>query len=184
MRERLQDNPVRLQTDFKKQQMYPVSRDGRKPGGNKMKDEKKTIGMAAKVGATFGVLAFLVFGLIHGLYISGLGTLALLNFLSGGLLQPTVSMQIISALGILLGVILLAMLSGSAGALFGTVVGYVLESKGSSVQVRQKEGVMDAITFADAGEHETAGKMVGIRKITGVKPAQAESAQMIGEEGA
>lgn len=106
-----------------------------------MKDEKKAIGMAAKVGAVFGVLAFLIFGLINGLYLSGMGTMAILSFLSGGMLEPTVSVQIISTLGILLGIILLALFSGGAGALFGTVIGYVLESKGITVVVKQKEKV-------------------------------------------
>jgi len=93
-----------------------------------MKVRKEMVWMGAKVGAVLGVLLFLVCGITYAFYLCGFGTLTLLSFLTGGPVQPTPLVTIVSAVSIPLGFAFLAVLCGVAGAIFAGVVGYTIES--------------------------------------------------------
>lgn len=103
-----------------------------------MRARNEMVWMAAKVGAVFGVLAFLAFGLLQGIYVGGMGTLTALSLLTGRSLDPTLSVKIMAIVGMGLGVALFAAISGGLGALLGTVIGYVLEPRGIRVLVEKK----------------------------------------------
>ena len=128
-----------------------------------MQARKEMVRMAAKVGASFGALAFLVFGLANGLYVSSFGTLTLLNLISGGTLGPDVSIKILTILGSLLGIILLAAVSGVAGALLGGVIGQVFEWRSAYVTVEKtKRGRPDGEWSA---ESENLKSSVGLDEV-------------------
>ncbi|MBI5026623.1 MAG: hypothetical protein HZC12_07880 [Nitrospirae bacterium] len=92
-----------------------------------MKARKDIIAMGTKIGAVFGGLAFLFFGIIPGFYFGSYGTLVLLNKLFGGPVEPTVLVRTVMAAGIILGIACVASLSLVVGAIIGTVTGYITE---------------------------------------------------------
>ncbi|MEK7309128.1 MAG: hypothetical protein AAB089_08660 [Nitrospirota bacterium] len=93
-----------------------------------MKARKDMIRMGTKVGGAFGVIAFLVFGLIPGFYFGSYGTLVLLNHLFGGPVEATVLVRVAIALGIIVGIACIASVSIVAGAVLGTMAGYASEA--------------------------------------------------------
>ncbi|HCC68916.1 MAG TPA: hypothetical protein DEP99_03415 [Nitrospiraceae bacterium] len=92
-----------------------------------MKARKDIIAMGTKIGAAFGGLAFLFFGIIPGFYYGRYGTLVLLNNLFDGPVEPTVLVRIVVAAGIIIGIASVASLSLVVGAIIGTIIGYITE---------------------------------------------------------
>jgi len=86
---------------------------------------KATMKMGTKVGAAIGVVVFLVFGIIPGFYFGSYGALVLMSHLFGGPVQATVLVRVVTAVGILMGITCVGFMSIVAGAIFGTVVGYL-----------------------------------------------------------
>lgn len=93
-----------------------------------MKARKDVVRMGTKVGAAFGVVLFLAFGIIPGFYFGSYGTLVILNHLFGGPLEATVFVRILTAAGIILGITCVASVSIVVGAIFGTAIGYASEA--------------------------------------------------------
>ena len=93
-----------------------------------MKARKDMVRMGTKVGAAFGVIAFLVLGIIPGFYFGSYGTLVLLNHLFGGPLEATVLVRVAIGGGIILGIACVASVSIVVGAILGTIVGYASEA--------------------------------------------------------
>jgi hypothetical protein len=84
--------------------------------------------MATKVGAAMGAIAFLVFGLVPGVYFGSYGTLILLRHLFGGPLQATSLVRVATAFGILIGLACVGSVTIIVSAIFGTVIGYAIEA--------------------------------------------------------
>jgi len=93
-----------------------------------MKAGKDMVRVGSKVGAALGAVAFLVCGIIPGLYFGSYGTLILLDHLFGGPLQATAQVQVATALGILIGIVALGSVTVTVGSILGTVVGYATEA--------------------------------------------------------
>jgi hypothetical protein len=93
-----------------------------------MKARKDMIRMGTKIGALLGGIVFLVFGIIPGFYFGSYGTLVLLNNLFGGPLEATAMVRIATAFGILIGIVCVGSVTIIVGAIFGTVMGYVVEA--------------------------------------------------------
>ncbi len=93
-----------------------------------MKARKEMVRMGTKIGALLGGIVFLIFGIIPGFYFGSYGTLLLLNQLTGGPLEPTLIVQMIMVVGILLGIVCVASVSIVVGAIIGTILGYLVEA--------------------------------------------------------
>ena len=91
-----------------------------------MKNETVKTGM--KIGATTGVLAFLVAGVMPGFYFGSYGTLILLQQLMGGPVEPTLFMRAEIVIGIALGLACSAVVCVAAGGLLGTALGYIVSA--------------------------------------------------------
>lgn len=89
-----------------------------------MKNESIKTGM--KIGAAFGGLVFLVFGIMPGFYFGSYGTLILLQKLMGGAVEPTLFVRAAVVMGIGVGIACAAAVSIVVGGLFGTVLGYIV----------------------------------------------------------
>ena len=92
-----------------------------------MKVRKEMVWMGAKVGAVIGVLLFLVCGITYAFYLCGFGILTLVSSLTGGPVQPTSLVTIVSVVSIPLGIAFFALLCGVVGAMFTGVVGFAIE---------------------------------------------------------
>lgn len=106
-----------------------------------MKARKDVVRMGTKVGAAFGVILFLAFGIIPGFYFGSYGTLVILNHLLGGPVEATVFVRILTAAGIILGITCVASVSIVVGAIFGTAIGYALEAVAGYARAKTPEAV-------------------------------------------
>lgn len=93
-----------------------------------MKARKDVVRMGTKVGAAFGVIFFLAFGIVPGFYFGSYGTVVILNHLFGGPIEATVLVRLLTAVGIILGITCVASVSIVVGAIFGTAIGYLSEA--------------------------------------------------------
>jgi hypothetical protein len=91
------------------------------------KERKNTMKVGTKVGAGIGVLVFLVFGIVPGIYFGSYGTLILLSNLTGGSLEPTTIIRMLTVVGIILGIFCVGTVSIVVGSVFGTAMGYVVD---------------------------------------------------------
>jgi hypothetical protein len=105
----------------------------------KMKARKEMVRMGTKVGGVLGAIAFLVFGIVPGFYFGSYGILVLMSKLFGGPLEATVLVRLATAAGILVGIVCVASVTIVVGAIFGTVVGYLLEALSAPAEVRTSE---------------------------------------------
>jgi len=102
-----------------------------------MKARKEMIRMGTKIGAAFGGLAFLIFGLLPGFYFGSYGSLVVLQYLIGGPIEPTVLVRMFVAVGIFLGIASMAFLSIVVGAILGTAMGYAVEAVTAPKEVKE-----------------------------------------------
>ncbi|MBI5875148.1 MAG: hypothetical protein HZB81_04780 [Deltaproteobacteria bacterium] len=94
-----------------------------------MKEERKnTLNIGMKIGATFGGIAFLIFGILPGFYFGGYGTLLLLTKLTGDAVAPTLLVRAILVAGITIGIFSIGALSLVVGAILGTAAGYIVNT--------------------------------------------------------
>ncbi|HKN18293.1 MAG TPA: hypothetical protein VJW95_00745 [Dissulfurispiraceae bacterium] len=93
-----------------------------------MKSGKNMVRIGAKAGAALGAVAFLVFGIIPGVYFGSYGTLILMDHLFVGPLQATAMVRVATALGILTGIACVGSVTITVGAILGTVIGYVTDA--------------------------------------------------------
>ena len=105
----------------------------------KMKARKEMVRMGTKVGGVLGAIAFLVFGIVPGFYFGSYGILVLMSKLFGGPLEATVLVRLATAAGILVGIVCVASVTIVVGAIFGTVVGYLLEAMSAPAEVKTSE---------------------------------------------
>ncbi len=106
-----------------------------------MKARKDVVRMGTKVGAAFGAIFFLAFGIIPGFYFGSYGTLVILNHLLGGPVEATVFVRILTAAGIILGITCVASVSIVVGAIFGTAIGYASEAVAGYERAKAPEAV-------------------------------------------
>ena len=92
---------------------------------------KQTMKVGTKIGAAIGSIAFLVFGLVPGFYFGSYGTLVLLSRLTGGPVEPTTIVRMITVVGIVLGIFCVGAVSIVLGSVFGTSLAYVVDAIGS-----------------------------------------------------
>lgn len=104
-----------------------------------MKARKEMVRMGTKVGGVLGAIAFLVFGVVPGFYFGSYGALVLLNHLFGGPLQATVLVRMVTAAGILVGIVCMASVSIVVGSIAGTALGYLLEVVRAPAAAREPE---------------------------------------------
>ena len=104
-----------------------------------MKARKEMVRMGTKVGGVLGAIAFLVFGIVPGFYFGSYGILVLMSKLFGGPLEATVLVRLATAAGILVGIVCVASVTIVVGAIFGTVVGYLLEAVSAPAEVKTSE---------------------------------------------
>ncbi len=86
---------------------------------------KDILSMGSKIGGVIGAIAFLFLGLVPGFYFGSYATLIILSKLIGGPLKASVIINILVAIGIILGITSVAAAFIVVGAILGTVVGYV-----------------------------------------------------------
>ena len=97
-----------------------------------MKNERKnTMKVGTKIGAALGVVAFLVFGIVPGFYFGSYGTLIMLNHLTGGPVEASTIVRMITVTGILVGIFCAGSVSIVLGSVFGTAMGYAVDVVGS-----------------------------------------------------
>jgi len=97
-----------------------------------MKNERKSAMKAGtKIGAAIGVIAFLVFGILPGIYFGSYGTLVILNHLAGGPVEASTIVRMITIIGTLVGVFCTGTVSIVLGSVFGTALGYAVDVIGS-----------------------------------------------------
>ena len=91
-----------------------------------MKNAKKdAIHIGARIGALFGVIVFIIFGLVPGFYFGSSASILLLNSLFSGPVHPTIFSKIFIVIGIALGMFCSFSVSIIIGALAGTALGYI-----------------------------------------------------------
>jgi len=105
----------------------------------KMKARKEMVRMGTKVGGVLGAIVFLVFGIVPGFYFGSYGILVLMSKLFGGPMEATVLVRLATAAGILVGIVCVASVTIVVGAIFGTVVGYLLEALSAPAEVKASE---------------------------------------------
>ncbi|MBI5026622.1 MAG: hypothetical protein HZC12_07875 [Nitrospirae bacterium] len=88
---------------------------------------KDMVSMGTKVGAVIGGIVFIVFGIIPGFYFGSYATLIILNKLFGGPLKAGVLVNVLVAIGIILGIFCIGAASIVIGAIIGTGIGYLIE---------------------------------------------------------
>lgn len=91
-----------------------------------MKNETVKTGM--KIGSVFGVILFLVFGVMGGFYFGSYGTLILLQKLMGGTVEPTLFARAAIVVGIGVGIAATATVSIVTGGLVGTLFGWLVSA--------------------------------------------------------
>lgn len=89
------------------------------------KTRKDILSMGSKIGGVIGAIAFLFLGLVPGFYFGSYATLIILSKLLGGPLKASAIINILVAIGIILGITSIAAAFIVVGAILGTVVGYV-----------------------------------------------------------
>ncbi len=87
---------------------------------------KDILSMGSKIGGVIGAIAFLFLGLVPGFYFGSYATLIILSKLIGGPLKASAIINILVAIGIILGIASIAAAFIVVGAIFGTVVGYII----------------------------------------------------------
>ena len=92
---------------------------------------KQTMKVGTKIGAAIGAVVFLVFGLVPGFYFGSYGTLVLLSRLTGGPVEPTTIVRMLTVAGIVLGIFCVGAVSIVLGSVFGTSLAYVVDAIGS-----------------------------------------------------
>lgn len=97
---------------------------------------KEVLSMGSKIGGVIGAIAFLFLGLVPGFYFGSYATLIILSRLLGGPLKASVAINILVAMGIILGIACIAAAFIVVGAIFGTAVGYIT----SLISEREKGG--------------------------------------------
>ena len=103
-----------------------------------MTDERKnTMKTGTKIGAILGAIVFLVFGLVPGFYFGSYGTVILLSNLTGGPVEPTTIVRMLTVVGIVLGIFCVGAVSIVVGSVFGTALGYVADVIGSLGRVKK-----------------------------------------------
>jgi hypothetical protein len=115
------------------------NKKNQKKEDRKMKARKEMVRMGTKVGGVLGAIAFLVFGIVPGFYFGSYGILVLMSKLFGGPLEATVLVRLATAAGILVGIVCVASVTIVVGAIFGTVVGYLLEAVSAPAEVKTSE---------------------------------------------
>ncbi len=98
---------------------------------------RNTMKVGTKIGAGIGVLVCLVFGIVPGFYFGSYGTLMLLSRLSGGPVEGTTIVRMITVVGIVIGLFCAAAVSIILGSVFGTALGYVVDAIGSVGKVKE-----------------------------------------------
>lgn len=89
------------------------------------KTRKDILSMGSKIGGVIGAIGFLFLGLVPGFYFGSYATLIILSKLLGGPLKASAIINILVAIGIILGITSIAAAFIVVGAILGTVVGYV-----------------------------------------------------------
>lgn len=100
------------------------------------KPKREILSMGSKIGGVIGAIAFLFLGLVPGFYFGSYATLIILSRLLGGPLKASVVINILVAMGIILGIACIAAAFIVVGAIFGTAVGYIT----SLISEREKGG--------------------------------------------
>ncbi len=89
------------------------------------KSKREIMAMGSKIGGVIGAIAFLFFGLVPGFYFGSYATLIILSRLIGGPLKASVIVNILVAMGIIIGIVCIAAVFIVVGAIFGTAIGYI-----------------------------------------------------------
>jgi hypothetical protein len=87
-----------------------------------------TVRKGTKLGAAIGGILFLAFGVIPGFYFGSYAALMLVNHLTGGAMQATVLLRVVTAAGIMLGITCMGFMSIVVGAIVGTAAGYAVQA--------------------------------------------------------
>jgi len=96
--------------------------------------------MGTKVGAAVGLIGFLIFGIMPGIFFGSYGSLLVVSHLMGGVsVEPTMLVRAVVAVGIVMGVVCIASVSIVTGAIFGTAIGYLVEAVSAPVGVKRTE---------------------------------------------
>lgn len=105
-----------------------------------MRARKDMVMMGTKVGAAIGVIGFLIFGIMPGFFFGSYGSLLVMSHLMGGApVEPTMLARVVVAVGVLMGEVCMASVSIVTGALFGTLIGLLIESVSAPVEVKKTE---------------------------------------------
>lgn len=96
---------------------------------------RELLSIGSKIGGTIGAIAFIFLGLIPGFYFGSYATLIILSKLLGGPLKATVVINIVIAIGIILGIACMAAAFIVVGAIFGTAIGYI-----TSILIEREKG--------------------------------------------
>lgn len=89
-----------------------------------------------KIGAVIGGIAFIFFGLLPGFYFGSYAALVILSRLLGGPLEPTITVRILTVIGVALGIFCIGSTFIVIGAIFGTLVGYLTEKASGKGEVK------------------------------------------------
>ena len=92
---------------------------------------KQTMKVGTKIGAAIGAIVFAVFGIVPGFYFGSYGTLVLLSRLTGGPVEPTTIVRMLTVVGILLGMFCIGAVSIVLGSVFGTSLAWAVDALGS-----------------------------------------------------
>jgi hypothetical protein len=102
---------------------------------------KNTMRAGTKIGAALGAMVFLVFGIVPGFYFGSYGVVVLLSALTGGPVEATTIVRMLTVVGIVLGIFCVGAVSIVLGSVFGTSLGYVVDVIGSLGKVKKAEEV-------------------------------------------
>jgi hypothetical protein len=108
--------------------------------GGKMRTRSNMVQMGTKVGAAMGIVAFLIFGIVPGIFFGSYGSLIVVSHLmGGGPVEPTLLVRAAVVVGTIMGVVCIASLTIVTGGIFGTAIGYLVEAVTEPVEVKKPE---------------------------------------------
>lgn len=95
-------------------------------------ERMKALKVGRNIGAVIGAIVFLVFGVAPAFYFGSFGTIALLSHLAGGPVEPGILVRMMTAVGIMLGIVCIASVSIIVGAIGGTALAFLTDAISSA----------------------------------------------------
>jgi len=101
-------------------------------------ERKKALQVGRKVGALFGAIMFVVFGIVPGFYFGSYAPIVLVSHLIGGPVEAGIIMRGLVVVGIILGLFCTAAVSIVIGSVAGTALAFIADAFTEAVSAKPK----------------------------------------------